>query len=169
MSHFLYAHKDLTKTPNVWKIGVAITPYSAVRARQKFCWEQFGLDYLWFGFPNHIAFLENRIKHDLWNRSGKYLHNIGTQTELFKIQIGALRAMINDLIEEYELCVKEIVLDSPYVASNSGQCPFEIPSEKDAGAWLAKKANTCWPDRKHLLDDPMTNTTKTFNRLFAQC
>ena len=62
MSHFLYIHKDLSNVAGVWKVGVAMTPYSAVRARQKFCWNKFHLDYLYFGLPWHVKFLEKTIK-----------------------------------------------------------------------------------------------------------
>lgn len=169
MSHFLYLHKDLTNTPNVWKIGVAITPYSAVRARQKFCWQQFGLDYLWFGHPDHIQFIEERVKDSFWNCSGKTLQNLGTQTEIFKVEIKALTHKVNVLIQEHDLCVKEIPLDRPYVASNSGQCIFGIPSEKYAAAWLDQKVKDCWPDKIKLINRSAQVTTANFGRLFEEC
>ena len=55
MSHFFYLHKDLTGEPDAWKLGIALTPYSAVRARQKFCWNKFKLDRRSFQFqPNYL-------------------------------------------------------------------------------------------------------------------
>lgn len=169
MSHFLYVHSDLTGDPDVWKVGVAITPYSAVRARQKFCWKQFKLDYLWFGFPGHIAFLEERIKHDLYDLSGKAIQNFGTQTEIFQINISTLRKKIKSLIEEHQLCVEEIVLDEPYTASNSGQCPFGIPGEKYAHGWLQKKARKQWPSKAHDINQRVFLTDKQFNNFFITC
>lgn len=169
MSHFLYAHKDLTNTPDVWKIGIAITPYSAVRARQKFCWQQFGLDHLWFGFPTHIEFIEEYIKHDLRLCSGKTLQNLGTQTEMFKIDIKVLKHKINNLIKTQGLCVMEIPLDQPYVASNSGQCPFRIPGEKQAEDWLNEKAKKQWPDKIQIINQPIYISTSKYQKLFEEC
>lgn len=166
MSHFLYVHKDLTGISGVWKIGQAITPYSAVRARQKFCWQQFGLDYLWFGFPGHIDFLEEVLKKKFRDCSGQHLQNFGTQTEIFKIDINFLRKEISDIIKEHNLCVRELILDTPYVASNSGQCPFKIPSEKEAYYWLTKKALEAWPDEADRVHERVYITTNNFNRLF---
>ena len=169
MSHFLYVHADLTGVPDVWKIGVAMTPYSAVRARQKYCWQQFKLDHIWFGFPKHIEFIEQYIKHALRSCSGKALQNFGTQTEIFQINILELRSRIAELIKSHNLCVMELVLDQPYVASNSGQCPFGIPNEKNATAWLDDRAKKAWPAQAHVMHEPIFITTSRYKELFEEC
>jgi len=139
MSHFLYIHKDLTGEPNVWKVGVAITPYSAVRARQKFCWNQFGLQHLYFGIAHHVEYVEDRIKQYFRELSGKSLQNFGTQTEMFKIDIKQLLSFIDKLIVDENLNVRKIEMQGDYTASNSGACPFRIPSESYAKFWAMEK------------------------------
>ncbi len=79
-SFFLYLHKDLSGHPDVWKLGKAMTPYSAVRARQKFMWEKFGLDYLYFGRPSHIDCLEEIVKTNLFSFSATNLLGESAQT-----------------------------------------------------------------------------------------
>ena len=139
MSHFLYIHKDMTNVEGVWKVGVAMTPYSAVRSRQKFCWNKFSLDYLYFGVPEHVLFIERTIKNYFVGLSGKEVKGFGAQTEMFKIDIDVLKKYINSLIKEYALQVQELVLSEPYSAAKSSECPFGIPSEKQATYWLNKK------------------------------
>jgi hypothetical protein len=70
-------------TPNVWKVGVSKTPYSAVRGRQKYTWTKFGLTDLYFGDPVDIARLEQRVKKEFKHLSGKVLQGYGM--ELFQI------------------------------------------------------------------------------------
>lgn len=139
MSWFLYIHKDMSNHKDIWKLGITKTPYSAVRARQKFCWDTFGLDYLYFGNPYHIAGLEERAKQYFYTRSGSYLNNIGGQTELFSIDIKTLKGFIDNQISSLDYRIREIVLDKPYTAAKSGSCPFGIPTENQADAWLEKK------------------------------
>lgn len=140
MSHFLYIHKDLSNVKGVWKIGVAITPYSAVRARQKFCWNKFSLDYLYFGLPGHIAFIEKRIKQKFSRFTGKNLQGHGASTEMIKIDIEILLKAIKDIIVEHDLKVNQLDLENPYSAAKSSDCPFGIPSEQYAGYYLQKRA-----------------------------
>ena len=64
----------MSGTPNVWKVGVTKTPYSAVRARQKFTWKKFGLEYLYFGRPSDVAWLEQQLKNHFKSCSGKAIH-----------------------------------------------------------------------------------------------
>jgi hypothetical protein len=139
MSHFLYIHPCMAGTPDVWKVGVTKTPYSAVRARQKYTWAKFGLDYLYFGRPNSILWLEQQIKDYFRNWSGKTLQGYGT--ELFQVEIGQLRNKINSLIQEHQLDVVVVSMKGAYTASSSGQCTFGIPGEKDADWYLECKAN----------------------------
>ncbi len=139
MSHFLYIHPCMAGTPDVWKVGVTKTPYSAVRARQKYTWAKFGLDYLYFGRPNSILWLEQQVKDYFRNWSGKTIQGYGT--ELFQIEIGQLRNKINSLIQEHQLDVVIVTMKGAYTASSSGQCTFGIPGEKDANWYLECKAN----------------------------
>lgn len=168
-SHFLYLHKDLTGVPDVSKVGKAITPYSAVRARQKFCWQQFSLDHLWIGLPNHISWLEETIKHDFRFFSGHHLQNMGTQTEIFQVNIRVMRDAINQLIKDHNLCVEEVLLDKPYTATSSGQCPFHIPSEKQAAAWLDAKMQERWPEQWHRRHETVGPSLPMYNHFFDPC
>jgi hypothetical protein len=140
MSHFLYIHKDMSGTPDVWKPGIAILPYSAVRARQKFTWKQFELNHLFFGRPRNIKFLENKIKHHFSHRSGTHLQGFGAQTELFHVKEEDLLCYIRSTVQQYDLAVREILLEKPYTASSSGQCPFKCPTEAHADSWCTQKA-----------------------------
>jgi len=167
MSHFLYLHQDLSGTPNVWKVGKAITPYSAVRARQKFCWKQFGLDYLYIGVPEDISNLEQWIKDDLKEYSGKHLKGFGTQTELFNIEINKLLRHINNIIVDEELKVKQVLLTEKYTASSSGNCPFGIPSESLAHYWLEDKIIAMFGDQKFTDKKKIRLSRNMFSKLFV--
>lgn len=138
-SFFFYIHKDLGNEPDVWKTGIGMTPYSVVRARQKFIWRQFVLEHLWFGNPEHINFLEHRVKEIFEKQSGNYLHNYGTQTEIFKAPIADLLDAVEFIIEKYELQVELVALKTPYSASSSGKCPLGIPSEANSFDHLTAK------------------------------
>jgi hypothetical protein len=130
-SFFLYVHDDLSGDVNWKKIGKSMTPYSAVRARQKYCSKVFHLNHLWFGDPADINFLEESIKNNLHTVSAKYLNGISA-TELFKVKEIELVKQINRVIDDYGLQVWKQTLDKPYSASKSSECPFKIPSEKDS-------------------------------------
>ena len=172
MSHFLYAHKDVSGHENVWKIGVTLTPYSAVRSRQKVCWDQFGLDYLWFGNPYHIEFIENEVKKKFKYCSGKELLGFGTQTEMFQIEFEQISDYISTLINVYELAVKAVEMDAPYTATSSGKCPFGIPSEISARHWLDQRFQTLFNDNDTVIAKGYSGRGKVkmarnnFNRLF---
>jgi hypothetical protein len=166
MSHFLYLHKDLSGTENVWKVGVSVTPYTAVRLRQKFCWNQFGLDYLWFGQPEHVAMLEAVVKRHFHKVSGKVLKGFGTQTELFQVPIDEMLTVISNVISEYGLKIKQVQLADRYTASNSGSCPFGIPSEKDADWWLTNRLQAVFNNPKFAHRKKIKLSPNTFNRLF---
>jgi len=170
MSNFLYIHHDLSGVPDVWKIGIAMTPYSAVRARQKFCWNQFSLQHLYFGSSFSVSYLESAVKRHFANRSGKVLKNFGSQTEMFNVPIDELLTFINQYVERHQLLVKKIDLVSDYTASNSKSCPFKIPSEDMAGYWCTAKVKEIFGDAQ----DPAQgfgglNKIKyltTFNQMF---
>ena len=139
MSHFLYIHACMSGTPNVWKVGVTKTPYSAVRARQKFTWKKFGLEYLYFGRPMDVAWLEQQLKNHFKSCSGKAIQGYGT--ELFQVSIQAIQKQINYLVEVSKLDVMPVAMKGPYTANASGNCPFGIPGEKDADWFLERKAD----------------------------
>jgi hypothetical protein len=139
MSHWLYIHKDMAGTPNVWKPGITALPYSAVRARQKFTWTQFSLDYLFFGRPRDIKFLENKIKFNYKHQSGNNLNPYGAQTEIFKVDIQDLLLFINGTITQYNLDVRRVELEKPYTATSSSQCPFKCPQEYNGWRWCNEK------------------------------
>lgn len=170
MSHFLYIHKDLSNVAGVWKVGVAMTPYSAVRARQKFCWNKFHLDYLYFGLPGHVKFLEKTIKHRFNHLTGKQAQGTSANTEMIKIDIEVLSKEIKKIIEERNLKVHQLELAEPYSAAKSGDCPFGIPSEVYAGAWLQSKAKHFF--KAEDLEQPRKiklNARTMFSELFTVC
>jgi len=139
MSHFLYIHPCMSGTPGVWKVGVSKTPYSAVRARQRYTWNKFGLEYLYFGRPDDIGCLEKMIKDYFSYCSGKTLQGYGT--ELFKVDVNLVRKYIAIKIHNQKLDVKPVVMKQSYTASSSGQCPFGIPTEQDADFYLNRRVN----------------------------
>lgn len=160
MSHFLYIHKDMSGTPDVWKPGVTILPYSAVRARQKFTWKQFELNYLFFGRPRNIEFLENSIKTQFKHCSGKILQGFGTQTELFQVKEEELLLYIRSTIQQHNLAIVQVLLEKPYTASSRSQCPFNCPQEFNAYYWCEDKAD------KLFGKDSYRSTKDKFNELF---
>lgn len=139
MSHFLYIHPCMAGTPDAWKVGISKTPYSAVRSRQKYTWKQFGLNYLYFGRPVDIMWLEQQVKDHFRTCSRKVLYGYGT--ELFQVNVSELRGKISAIIEDHSLDVMPVSMKGSYTASSSGQCPFGIPGEKEADWHLECKAN----------------------------
>ena len=170
MSHFLYIHKDMTNVDGVWKLGVTMTPYSAVRARQKFCWNKFSLDYLYFGVPEHVMFIENTVKEHFAELSGKKVKGFGSQTEMFRIDINILRKHIDSLIKDYDLQVQELVLSEPYSAANSGECPFGIPTEHLAREWLDEKIQETYSQPRKITRglNRRISARKMFTHLFEE-
>lgn len=165
-SYFFYIHPDLNGTPNVHKLGVTKTPYSAVRARQKFCWNQFGLTHLYFGLPGSIGILESRLKTQLLYLSGNKINGFGAQTEMFKISIDDLISQVDNIIEHRKLNIRRVELPQPYTASNSGQCPFGIPTEDMADVWAYRKAQELFGEDAHKIDATVGNSRAMFANLF---
>ena len=159
MSHFLYMHKDLSGDPDWNKAGVSVTPYTAVRVRQKFCSKEFVLDHLYFGRERHIHQLESSIKERYKHLSGKVLTGRG-QTELFNVSQAVLLKFINETIEEQSLHIQKVELAKPYSASNAGSCPFNIPSESSVWYWAEKLVE------KHWGKDPYKTSKQMFDELF---
>jgi len=166
-SYFFYIHPDLTKVPDVWKLGITKTPYSAVRARQKYCWEQVGLTHLYFGLPFSISLLESNLKKRLGYLSGKSLQQFGTQTEMFKIDINTLLLEIDSIIVEKELYIKKVDLPTPYTAVNAGQCPFGICSEDFADNWARNKAIEIFGTNAEKQDQSKVSSIVMYDELFA--
>ncbi len=143
-SFFLYIHKSLCKTPNAWKIGKGMTPYSVVRARQKYQWEKFSLDHLYWGRPEHIDILESSIKDSLNQYSGTVLNNMAAQTELFMIDVDKIIENIDRIIKGKCLHAEVIELEEPYSASKSSNCPLWIPGESISHIDLSERVSYRW-------------------------
>jgi hypothetical protein len=160
----------MSNVAGVWKVGVAMTPYSAVRARQKFCWNKFHLDYLYFGLPGHVTYLEKYIKHRFSHLTGKQAQGTSANTEMIKIDIEILLQEIKKVILEQNLKIHQLILPEPYSAANSGHCPFGIPSEVYATEWLENKAEEFFKTED--LEFPRKlklNNRTMFNELFTVC
>jgi hypothetical protein len=151
----------MSGTPDIWKPGIAMLPYSAVRARQKFTWNQFELDYLFFGRPRNIAFLEKTIKSHFSHCSGRTLQGFGGQTELFQVKEEDLLSFIRMTIQQHSLAIREVLLEKPYTASNSKQCPFDCPPEAYAESWCNKKVVELFGE------DPYRTSKEMFDQLFG--
>lgn len=165
-SYFFYIHPDLNGTPNVHKLGITKTPYSAVRARQKFCWNQFGLTHLYFGLPYSIGILESKLKSRLLYQSGNKINGFGAQTEMFMIPIDDLISQVDGIIADRKLNILRVELPQPYTASNSGQCPFGIPTEDMADVWAYRKAQEIFGEDAHKIDSTIGTGFPMFANLF---
>ncbi len=140
-SFFFYIHDDLSGDKSYKKIGIGMTPYSVVRARQKFCSQKFSLNHLWFGHPGDIEFLEGYIKKKLRELSIKHLKGISA-TEIFKIDEESLINIVNLCIKKYKLNISKQKLSNPYSASKSSECPLNIPVERDSYNYLMEQLNS---------------------------
>jgi hypothetical protein len=129
-SFFLYLHNDMSGDPAWHKLGKGMTPYSVVRARQKYCSQRFTLTQLWFGYPTHIHYLEEAFKKRFYKQSGEFVNKFAAQTEMFQMSKADIIREVNKIIVDNKLQVGLVTLDQPYSASNSTNCPFKIPPEK---------------------------------------
>ena len=143
-SFFLYIHQSLCNTPGAWKIGKGMTPYSVCRARQKFQWKKFSLDYLYWGRPEHIDTLESLIKDSLNQYSGTVLNDMAAQTELFMLDIDKIRENIDKIIQNKCLDAEVVELQEPYSASKSSDCPLGIPGESISHIDLSERVSYRW-------------------------
>jgi hypothetical protein len=143
MSNFLYIHKDMSGDPAWNKVGISITPYSAVRSRQKNCSQEFTLDHLYFGRAVHIGLLEYILKDTYKSFTGKAITGRG-QTELFKLTQEQLVKIINESIVEREFDIIKMALKKPYSASKASNCPFDVPSESAVAPWAKKLVLETW-------------------------
>ena len=154
-SYFFYIHPELSGIDGIWKAGKGMTPYSVVRLRSRFVWNQFALEYLWFGRPRHIHMLEYLVNEHFRYCSGATLNNHGTQEELFKIDKETLIETVEHYIALKKLDVKRLELKKPYTATNSSSCPYGIPTEDYShvflNRWVIKEfgedqKDTIWND-----------------------
>lgn len=145
-SFFLYIHGDMSGDPDWNKSGKVMTPYSAVRVRQRFCSKKFQLEHLFFGYPPHIDILEDSFKEKFVSKSGTKLTGISSQSELFNMSSDSMRIEVNKIISEKNLFIKEIILDKPYDASNSSECPLGILSELNSHEQLTNRVSDIWGD-----------------------
>jgi hypothetical protein len=140
-SFFLYIYGDLCGNIEYNKLGVGMTPYSVLRSRQKSCSERISLDYLLFGLPDQILFLEDKFKKKYNHLTGTILNGIPSQTELFKMKKEDMFNSIMEFNDEYKLNIVFLNMPVPYSAVNSGECPLGIPSERKSFEFLIEKAN----------------------------
>lgn len=140
-SFFLYIYGDLCGNIEYNKLGVGMTPYSVLRSRQKSCSERISLDYLLFGLPDQILFLEDKFKKKYNHLTGTILNSIPSQTELFKMKKEDMFNSIMEFNDEYKLNIVFLNMPVPYSAVNSGECPLGIPSERKSFEFLIEKAN----------------------------
>ncbi len=131
MSHFYYIHKDVAGDPEFLKPGITVHPSNVVRGIQRKQSKKFSIDHLYFGRPDHVQFLEKRIKDHYKHLSGKALLEWGNQTELFKINEAELLKSVAQAIENYELDIIKIELSEPYHGTNQSNCPLSLPGEND--------------------------------------
>jgi hypothetical protein len=162
-SGFFYLHRSIDKTPDIWKVGVTLSPYSAVRARSKFTWEKFVLDHLYFGVPADVGILEETVKNSLYERSGAHLNGLGGQTEIFNITEAELLEKIQQIIITRGLNVSKLELGEPYCANNKTTCPLGLPGEQNMLDWTLREVEKQWPGSL-MKKRPSTNIM--FNLLF---
>jgi hypothetical protein len=142
-SYWLYMHPELSGAEHYWKVGKSLTPYSAVRSRQRFLVNDFYLTALWFGHPDDIARLERDI-HQLWRpRSEQRLGS--SRRELIYYQPdqehhAALDTAIEIMLWSRKLRIQRMHTGTRgYHATNSSQCCFHSAQEKDAHEWSRLK------------------------------
>jgi len=165
-SFILYIHNDLSGDPDWKKIGKAMTPYSAVRSRQKNCSKKFYLNHIFLGDPCHIDVLEESFKRTCYTLSGTHINQISGQTEIFKMSEEAILDHLLGIIEKYNLRVKKIELDTPYSACNSGECPLQIPSEANSYAYLRNLVIRTWGMCSNIKSKKYVRSDKLWSLLF---
>ena len=165
-SFFLYLHIDLSGNPQWRKLGIGMTPYSVVRSRQKFCSNRFELTHLFFGDPSHIAFLEQEFKTKFYQNSGTYINKINAQTELFKMSEEDILLELAKIIDANELHIKKLAMDTPYSAANSGECPYNIPSEVNSYSYLRDLIVEEWGEI--LTHGKTSRASFNFSKLFKE-
>lgn len=135
MSYVFYIHKELSGNyPKVNKAGKAITPFSVVRLRQRFLVDAFELEYIWFGNPSDITWLEEQVM--LHYRLKGLLKGDRSNTELIWDTTDNIRDVTIAMINLYNLDIHEITPTGyKYSATNSSNCPLGFPGEKAIHDW----------------------------------
>lgn len=131
-SYVLYLHRELRLLENWWKAGRAITPYSAVRLRQRLVHDQFCLEHVYFGNPEDIKWLEKRIHSAFPGPDNTYCNK-----ELVQVEEARLLAFIDHQISHFGLEITH--LGDNYTAHRSQHCPYGFPVEKDIHEWARDK------------------------------
>lgn len=142
-SYWLYMHPELGGQQHYWKVGKSLTPYSAVRSRQRFLVDDFYLTAVWFSEPGEIAALERDI-HDIWRP--KYGKKLGSSRgELIyynpEEENRNLTTAVELMIISRQANIKRMYTCDPkgYHATNAGQCCFHSDQEKYAHEWSRTK------------------------------
>lgn len=167
-SYWLYIHPELQGKEHYWKVGKSLTPYSAVRSRQRFLVNDFYLTNLWFGDPNDIATVEN-IVHSMYrpNYNSKLGSGRGELVYYNELEHGyPLDIAISTVIRIRNANVKPMSIGNPlgYHATNSTQCAFNCPQEKDAHTWSRRKLKEMFGLK---VNDPRSMFDELFDRSTA--
>lgn len=138
-SYWLYMHPELQGKPNYWKVGKTLTPYSAVRSRQRHMVDDFYLTALWFGHPDDVDTLEYVI-HSIYRPTGNNKLGSGRGELVYynAEQEGCrLDTAIQRSIDIRGADMKRMYTGNArgYHATNSTQCVFNCVQEKDAHEW----------------------------------
>lgn len=161
VGRFFYVHPDVSGVTGVWKIGVTISPYTAVRQRQKFMHKTFSIDHLFIGTGRDIAQLESNLKQ-LLNDAG-YATQRSSQTEMFEIDIDKLLGIIEQQIYDHDLNVFKFPLKEPYSATSSGSCPLGLPSESKVTQYVKNILKT-----QFNIIDPEDSYNNVWHSLFEE-
>ena len=70
---------------------------------------------------------------------------------------------IDKIITDNNLHVSKLELPKPYSAANSGECPFDIPSETVSYDYLKHKITKSWGKFEEV---KITKSTVKFNEIF---
>ena len=145
-SYWLYIHPELQGKKNYWKVGKCLTPYSAVRARQRFLVDDFYLTAVWFGVPGDVAQVESAIHAAYRPKYGAQLGSSRSELVYYdEDQAGeSLISTIDTVIAIQGARLKRRPIKNPkgYHATNSGQCVFNCPQEKNAHEWSRQQIKT---------------------------
>jgi hypothetical protein len=129
-SYVLYLHPAICGTPDHWKAGKSITPYSAVRLRQRHMVKLFSLSKIWFGDPYNIDWLESQV-HSYFKGPEIDRGN----GEIVQGTLDQIETYINNQIKTANLNIVRLDIEGGYSARNAGQCPFGFPGEADVHSW----------------------------------
>ena len=138
-SYWLYLHPELQGKKNYWKVGKSLTPYSAVRSRQRFLVDDFYLTAVWFGHPSDVAAME-QIIHSIYRPIlGSKLGSSRGELVYYDEEAEgySLATSIQLAIDLRKASLTRMHTSDPrgYHATCSSQCVFNCVQEKDAHEW----------------------------------